>query len=87
MSAAVTGPMPSIVSSCSTVAVPRLIGPSSALQAHRGAAPPGPALRHHHLLAVGQARGPVDRFQQRLRAGAAGPLRSRPSTRLPAGSR
>ena len=31
MSCAVTGPMPSIVSSCSTVAVPRLIGPSSSV--------------------------------------------------------
>src|SRR5262249_3450609 len=43
MSWAVTGPMPSIVSSCSTVAVPRLIGPSSAAPPVTARdAPPGP---------------------------------------------
>ena len=66
--------MPSIVSSCSTVALPRLIGPSSARRRRRRGAPPGPALGHDDLLAVGEAGGAVDRLQQRAAAGAAGAL-------------
>ena len=63
MSPAVTGPMPSIVSSCSTVAVPRLIGPSAHRRrprrgARRRAVDP---CRHHDLLAVGELRRQVDR--------------------------
>ena len=72
MSWAVTGPMPSIVSSCSSVAVPRLIGPSSAGRRGRRAAR-GPG-RHDHLLAVGEPGGEVDRVGARRRAGAAGTL-------------
>ena len=71
MSWAVTGPIPSIVSSSSTVAVPRLIGPLSR-GPHRAAptaTPPGRRLcRDDHLLTVGEARGEVDR----LRLGPAG---------------
>ena len=81
--AAVTGPMPSIVSSCSTVALPRLIGPSSRAGAATAAAPARPALGHDDLLAVGEPRGEVDRFQHRA-AGAAPPARSTASvTRAP----
>ena len=71
MSPAVTGPMPSISSSCSAVAVPRLIGPSSPRR-RGGGAPAGPALRHDHLLPVGEPRREVDRFQLRPGRGAAG---------------
>ena len=73
MSSAVTGPMPSIVSSCSTVAVPRLIGPSSAAAA--GAAPAGsdPG-RDDHLLAVGELRRQVDRVHVRRAGRAPGAL-------------
>ena len=79
--------MPSIVSSCSTVAVPRLIGPSSIGAGRDRGGPAGPALGHHHLLPVGQPGGEVDRFQLRL-AALAPPARSTASsTRLPAGSR
>ena len=81
MSWAVTGPMPSIVSSSATVAVPRLIGPSSlAAPAARFRrpracrAPAGDPFRDHHLLAVGQTRRQVYRFELRLPAGAARPL-------------
>ena len=67
MSAAVTGPIPSIVSSCSAVAVPSEIGPSSlavepAIAAVRSS---GPALGDHHLLAVREPGGAVDGAQQR----------------------
>ena len=71
---AVTGPIPSIVSSCSAVAVPRLIGPSSALPRRRRPRRRPAPLRDHHLLAVGEAGGEVDRLQQRPGAGASGPL-------------
>ena len=89
MSWAVTGPIPSIVSSCSTVAVPRLIGPSGRR------APPAAAVRaagrrlrrDHDLLAVGEPRREVDRVDGRAVA-VAPPARSTASvTREPAGSR
>ena len=64
--------MPSIVSSCSTVAVPRLIGPSSLLAAAAPAAA-GAALRDDDLLTVGEPGGAVDRFQLGAGRGAAGP--------------
>ena len=75
MSCAVTGPIPSIVSSCSTVAVPRLIGPSSvdeAPAADRRAA--RALLWNDDLLPVCQPRRQVDRFQLRLAARPAGPI-------------
>ena len=74
MSAAVTGPMPSIVSSCSTVA--RAEADRAVFGGRRRREPtrhPGRA-RHDDLLAVGEARGEVDRFQRRIAAGAARPL-------------
>ena len=64
---AVVGPMPSSVSSCSSVAVLRLTGPESRRRAGlagrprpRSAAHPA---RHDHLLPVGDLRGQVDRLQ------------------------
>ena len=75
MSPAVTGPIPSIVSSCSTLALPRLIGPSSAAAPAGGRnAATGADLRNHHLLAVAEPRRQVDRFQRRPAAGATRPL-------------
>ena len=72
MSAAVTGPIPSIVSSCSTVAVPRLIGPSAVGGGGGGA---GAAARgHDDLLAVGEPGGEVDRVEDRRAGRAAGAL-------------
>ena len=73
MSWAVTGPIPSIVSSSSTVAVPRLIGPSAEAPAVTASAARA-GLGDHDLLAVGQARCEVDCVERRLRARSAGPL-------------
>ena len=72
MSPAVTGPIPSIVSSCSTVALPRLIGPSSEPPAG-DAAPPATA-RDEDLLAVAEPGREVDRFELRVAGGAPGAL-------------
>ena len=72
MSAAVTGPMPSIVSRSAWSAEPRLIGPSSA----PAAADAGlrPARRDDHLLAVGEPCGEVDRVRLGAPGRSAGPL-------------
>ena len=64
MSCAVTGPMPSISSSCSTVAVPSETGPS----------PPAAAAGDDHLLAVAEAGGEVDRVLGGAAVEAAGAL-------------
>ena len=71
MSAAVTGPIPSIVSRSAWSADPRLIGPSSAAALVRL---PHPPRRHDHLLAVGEPRGEVDRVRLGAAARAAGAL-------------
>ena len=73
MSPAVTGPMPSIVSSCST---DRAAEADRAFFGGRAAATRRArrrALGHEDLLAVGEPCRQVDRFQRRVAAGAAGP--------------
>ena len=57
---AVTGPMPSIPSSCSAVALPRLIGPL--WRARRRARRDGTGAGDHHLLPVAEPRRQVDRI-------------------------
>ncbi len=70
-----TGPIPSIVSRSASVAVPRLIGPSSDAVAVALRRRAGRCLRRYdHLLAVGEHRREVDGVLIRLVARAARPL-------------
>ena len=66
---AVTGPIPSISSSWSTVALPSEIGPSAAAPATAAA-----AARHDDLLAVAEPRGQVDAVLGRAPGETAGAL-------------
>ena len=63
---AVTGPMPSIPSSCSTVALPRLIGPVRPPSRRAGGGRAGTG--HDDLLAVAEPRRQVDRVLIRVAA-------------------